>query len=180
MATIGLNAFAIRQTASSKFSHFGGTAEELVALVESHFGAARPGYRDGVLLVRVPPENFFSGVVQVTPETPLRATFEARREGEDAFISVVALGGEKLPARAVDVVLYHRDVLLEDGPDSVSTEAEWEIVSLNARATEGPEPLTPTAMARNLLGLPGGTTAEYSAREFAEAIVYWSSRAMRG
>lgn len=180
MATIGMNSFALRQTADSRFSHFGGTNEELVAMVESHFGAAKPGYRDGVLLVPVPPEGFFSGVVQVTPETPLRATFEARRQGEDAFVSVVALGGEKLPARAVDIVVYRRDILLEDGPDSVSTDAEWEIISLNARATEGPEPLTPMAMARNLLGLPGGTHAEYSAQEFAEAIIYWSSRAMRG
>jgi hypothetical protein len=175
---IGINEFVRRQTADSKFSYFVGTDEELVGLVEANFANAKPGYRDGVLVVSVPAEGFFSGVVELTLDTPLKASFEARREGEEAFVQVVAVGGEKLPAQAVDIVLYRRDVLEEDG-DSVSG-AEWDIISLNARPTEGPEPLTPMAMARNFLHLAGGTASEYSAREFAEAIIYWSSRAMRG
>jgi hypothetical protein len=36
------------------------------------------------------------------------------------------------------------------------------------------------AMARNFLVLPGGTKAEYTAAQFAEAIIYWSTRAMHG
>ena len=119
-------------------------------------------------------------MVEVTPETLLKATFEARRDGENACVQVIVLGGEKLPAQLVDIVVYRRDVLLEDGSDAVSTGADWEIVSINARPTEEPEPLTPMAMARNMLDLPGGTKAEYSAEEFAHAIVYWSRRAMRG
>lgn len=177
---VGISNFVRRQTPDSKFSHYAGTWEDLVSLVESQFDSAKAGYRDGVVLVPVSPAGFFSGVVEVTPETPLRAEFSARREGEDSFLSIVALGGEKLPAAAVDVVLYRRDVLLEEGPDAVSTQAEWEIISLNARPTEGPEPLTPMAMARNFLELPGGTKATHSAEEFARAIIYWSKRAMRG
>ena len=38
----------------------------------------------------------------------------------------------------------------------------------------------PVAMARNMLGLPGGSEATYTAEEFATAIVYWSTRAMCG
>lgn len=180
---IGINSFVLRQTADSKFSHYSGSWEELASLVERHFGEAKPGYRDGVLLVPVPSEGFFSGVVEITPDTPLKitkATFEARRKGEDPYLQIVALGGEKLPAKMVDVVLYGRDVLLEEGPDRVSTEAEWEVISLNARPTEEPEPLTPMAMARNFLVRPGGTKAEYTAEEFAHSIIYWSKRAMRG
>jgi hypothetical protein len=175
---IGINEFVRRQTSESRFSHFAGTEEELVGLVEANFANAQPGYRDGVMLVPVAAQSFFSGVVELTLDTPLAAEFSARREGEDPFVQVLALGGEKLPAQAVDVVLYRRDVLEEDG-GSVSG-AEWDIISLNARPTEGPEPLTPMAMARNMLGLAGGTAAEYSAEQFAEAIIYWSRRAMRG
>ena len=40
--------------------------------------------------------------------------------------------------------------------------------------------MTPMAMARNFLALPGGTKAEYTAAQFAEAIIYWSTRAMHG
>lgn len=175
---IEVNGFARRQTAESKFSHFTGTWEDLAALVEAHCAKATPGYRDGVLEVPVPAERFFSGVVELTPETPLRAIFAARRKGEDAYLQIEALGGEKLPAKSVQVILYRHDVLGDDA--TPGTEAVWEIVSINARATEGPEPLTPMAMARNFLQLPGGTKAEYTADEFARSIVYWSSRAMRG
>lgn len=177
---IGINSFVTRQTADSKFSHFGGSWEELVSLVEKYFGEAKSGYRDGVMLVPVPSDGFFSGVVEVNSDTPLKATFEARRKGEDPYLQIVALGGEKLPAKTVDVVLYRRDVLLEEGPDHVSTEAEWEVISINARPTEEPEPLTPMAMARNFLVLPGGTKADYTAEEFARSIIYWSKRAMHG
>jgi hypothetical protein len=89
----------------------------------------------------------------------------------------VAVGGDKLPAAAVELVLYRRDVLLEEGPDAVSTEAEWELVSINARPTEGPEPMTPMAMARNMAELKGGTAATYTAEQFVESILYWSRRA---
>ena len=177
---IGINKFVLRQTAESKFSHYSGNWEDLKSLVEKGFGESNSGYRDGVRLVSVPAEGFFSGVVEVNGETPLKAIFEARRKNEEPFLQIVAIGGEKLPAKVVEVVVYRRDVLLEDGPDAVSTEAEWEVVSINARPTEEEEPLTPMAMARNMLVLPGGTKATYTAEEFAKAIIYWSKRAMRG
>lgn len=183
MLTVCLNSFVGRQTADSRFSHFGGSEGDLIALVEANLSRATPGYRDGVILVPVPSQNFFSGVVEVTEGVPLRATFGARREGEAPFLDVVAVGGQKLPAAAVDIVLYRHDVLEQD---EVTRDGEgnplatWEVISLNARATEGLEPLTPMAMARNLLALPGGTKADYSPEEFARAIVYWSTRAMRG
>ncbi len=177
-----VNTFARRQTAESKFSHFGGSEDQLLELVEACMEQAKAGYRDGVILVPVPPENFFSGVVEVSTDTPLRAEFGARAKSEAPYINVVAAGGEKLPAAAVEVVLYRHDVLGADATRNEAGEpvAEWEIISLNARATEGPEPMSPMAMARNFLALEGGTKAEYTAEEFARAIVYWSTRAMRG
>jgi hypothetical protein len=176
MTKIAVNEFVKRQVPESRFSHFAGTWDELVALVELHFGEAKPGYKDGILLVPVPPEGFFSGVVELSEDTPLRAEFAARRKGEEPYLQVVAVGGDKLPAKMVEVVLYRHDVLGSDA----STDAEYEIVSVNARPTEEPEPQTPVAMARNFLELAGGTKAEYSAEDFARSIIYWSKRAMRG
>jgi hypothetical protein len=173
---VSVGEFVRRQTPQSRFSHFSGTWDELVELVEIHFSQARPGYRTGVVLVTLPADRFFSGVVEVTAQTELRAQFVARRPGEAAAIVVTAVG-EKLPAQVVDVVLYHRDVLEESG-DAIP-ETDWEIISINARPTEEEEPMNPVAMARNFLGMPGGTKAEYSAEEFAQAIVYWSARVMR-
>lgn len=180
MPTVGINAFVRRQTEESKFSHFNGGLEAVrklaLDLIQDH---STPGYRDGVVLISVPNcLGFFSGVVEVTPETELRATFGARRDGELPYVSVEAVGATKLPAKHVDLVLYRRDVLLEDG--DASTECEWELISINARPTKEPEPLTPMAMARNLLKLEGGTEADYTAEQFAQAILYWSTRAMRG
>ena len=207
MQKVAVNSFVRRQTADSKFSHFGGSEHELVGLVLKNFERAMPGYRDGVILVPVPPEKFFSGVVEVTESTPLQATFGARRKGEAPYIDVVAVGGDKLPAQAVDVVLYRHDVLGDEATEcpgchrlgmwpplnemagcpqtcevcgGTGHRAKWEIVSLNARPTAEVEPMTPMAMARNFLAMAGGTKADYTAEEFAKAIVYWSARAMRG
>lgn len=157
------------------FSYFEGTPEELAALVEAHLheGKPAPG-RQGVLLVPVPPSRFLSGVVRVSAETRLTAVFEARRRGEDPVITVKA-EGEPAPAVAVDIVVYSHEAL---GADA-SGPYEWEVVSVNARDTLGDEPPHPVAMARNQLGLPGGSPANYTADEFARAIIYWSTRAMR-
>lgn len=176
---IAVGTFVKRQTEESSYSHFSGTWERLAELVVMNYlsGNTKAGYRPGVKLVQVPADGFYCGVVAVTKDTVLRAKFESRRPSEDPYIVVEAIG-EKLPAKAVEIVLYHYDVLAEN--NEASTFAEWEIVSINARPTEEPEPMTPMAMARNMLELPGGTKAEYTARQFAEAIEYWSKHAMRG
>lgn len=174
--TIGVSTFVQRQTEFSKFSYFDGSWDELAALVKTYFdlGNYGPGYRDGVVLVTVPPQGFYSGVIQVTPHTVLEAKFDARRKGEAPFIHVEAVAGRKTPAEMVEIVLYRADVLAEN--NERSTDDDWEIISINARPTVEAEPMTPMAMARNFLGLPGGTQATYTAQQFAEAIVYWSTR----
>ncbi len=173
---IGINDFVKRQTAESKFSHFEGSMDELLKMVEDGFSGAETGYKDGVRIVPLSPNGFFSGVVDISEKTNLKAEFSARRAGEDPYVTIVAVNGDKVPAKVVEVIIYRHDVL---GGDA-STDAEWEIISINARPTEDPEPMTPVAMARNFLELPGGTKAEYTAQQFAESIIYWSKRAMRG
>jgi len=189
-ASIGLNEFIYRQLgeagAASKYSHFSQSEvveddyRYLKEIAAENFPQATPGYRDGVVLVPVNPCGFWSGVVEVTPETELKTSFGARRKGEAPYLQTVAVGGKKLQAVVVELVLYRRDVLLEEGPDAVSTEADWEIVSINARPMEGVEPLNPVTMARNFLAREGGTKGEFTAEEFAKAIEYWSTRVMCG
>lgn len=175
MTTIKCNDFVKRQTAASPFSHFDGTWEELEGLTREYFSNHKPGYRDGVVLVSVPADRFFSGVVSLDNNLccELTATYSSRREGEAPFIMVTAKG-RKLPAKTVDIVLYSRETLGSAGADGV----DWEVISVNARPTTEPEPMHPVAMARNFLAREGGTAATYTAEEFAKAIEYWSCHAM--
>ncbi len=179
--------FVRRQTADSKFSHFTGSFESLEALVEKYFAYRTTGYKAGVILVRVPADGFdtfgdceeigmfYSGVIQLDETSELIARFEARRGEEEKYINVTAKG-YKIPAEYVEIVLYHRDVIIEDG--DTPPDAEWEIVSINARTTALPEPMTPMAMARNMAGMAGGTKASYTAEQFMQSILYWSDKAM--
>jgi hypothetical protein len=176
---VALNVLAKRHLdPNSGYSFFAGSEKALVETTERAMDAGQvvPGYMDGVMLVRPSPAGFLSGVVEVNKDTELFASFAARRKGEDPYIDNRAVG-VALPAAFVDVVIYRHDVLVKDGDNS--TDAEWEIVSVNARPTEEEEPQHPVSMARNHLGLVGGTKHEYTADELAKAIVYWSRHALR-
>ena len=174
--TIVCNSFVKRQTKSSKFSHFDGSWEELEQLTKDNFAKATPGYKPGVLLVPVPADRFKSGVVEINPETQFHVAYAPRREGEDPYLQIAAKGGNKSQAKYVNIVLYSHDVLAENNEND--TDADYEIISINARPTEGEEPLPPITMARNMAGLVGGTKASYTAEQFVESILYWNKRAM--
>lgn len=166
--------FVKRQVLSSPFSYFQGTWEELEDVVAQHFPMCRDGYKEGVRLVPVPEKGFYTGLVALTPETEIIAKFAPRREGEDAVVSFYARG-PKLPAKHVDIVIYSKAVLAENGENS--TDADWEIVSINARTTDIPTPMDPITMMRNYLNLPGGTKGDFSAEDFATSILFHSKHA---
>ena len=177
---IQVNSFCKRQIKGSEFSYFTGSWERLCEIVNSVFDNNRPA--DGhetdqqVLLVTLPNElvnQFVTGIVEVTTDTILTAKFAPRRAGEQAFVQVQACNALCLNAKHVEIVLYANAAL---GADATFQDSTWEIVSINARSTVEPEPLTPMAMARNFLEMAGGTRAEYTAAQFAESIVYWSTR----
>jgi hypothetical protein len=176
MTTIKTSPYATRQTEKSSFSHFAGTWEELEALTLANFDKARQGYKPGVLLVTVPADGFFSAVVNVTPEMTLETKLAARFPGEEPYMQTVAKGIAKSPAKVVEIVLYSHATLAEDG--DASCEADYEIISVNARITEENEPMHPVAMMRNQKALKGGTKATYTSEQFADAIHYWSTRCM--
>ncbi len=177
-ATIGLSRFAReRYRPGSGRSHFTGSDEELIALVREHWESRAPGAgRDDlekVVIVPLPPERFTCGTVSVDEDTPLRAAFTRRQAHEEGYIEVRA-DARPEPARHAAVVLYSAATLLENDGEQ-SGDFDWEVVSIQA-GPRADEPMRPLTMARNYLRRPGGTPCDYSARGFAEAILYWSAR----
>lgn len=186
MPLIGVSDFVKRQTAASKYDHFAGDWDALVQLVESQWVHRQPSpHNSGVLLVPVPEDEchrFFGSVVPVTESTALTAHFAPRMTGEAGFIQVEVAGGKKVPARRAEIILYSHETLDRDGDAPATREADYYIISINAYASAQTEPMSPMTMARNFLGLKGGTRPEtpYTAQEFAESILYWSQHARIG
>lgn len=177
---VAVSNFVRRQTKDSEFSYFDGTEEELVDRVTKSFSNALPGYRDGVILVPVSPIKFYTSVIQLREGDELVGEFKARRDGELPTKNVRVVGGQKLTAGAVDIVLYHKDVLAEN--NERSSNAEWEIVSINARPDANPMPISVGALMRNYFGEPGGTDTKMTAEEFVEQLkisrAYWRDKAL--
>jgi hypothetical protein len=177
---IGVSDFVRRQTPESAHNHFAGSWEELAALVHHHWPQRRSSpHNPGVALVPMPVkwlDRFYTSLVKITPETPLKATFAPRAEGEAAFVQIAAPGYSKQPAKRVELVVYSHETLAQDGDAPEPRQADHYLVSINAYASEADEPMHPMTLARNFLGLKGGTQplVPYSAEEFAQAIVYWS------
>lgn len=184
MPTVAISNFVRRQTAKSRFSYFAGSDEDLVQRVQANFAKAAQGYRAGVLLVPVEPEGFFSGTVRLQPGDKLAGTYEARQPGEQPRKAVGVVGGEKLPAKQVKIVLYSRETLAEgnentpgscptcgnpDYPDvsnyptryadctvcGGSGLADWEIISLNATSTDEDEPMPVGTLLHNHFHVAG-------------------------
>lgn len=180
MPTFAINPFVRRQTPDSRFSHFDGEEAELLARVEARFSDATPGYRDGVVLVPVDPEGFWSSTVKLEPGDRLVGVFEPRVEGEAPRKSLFVEGRPKQKAAAVDVVLYRGDVLRETGEQSSA--ADWEVIALLARCSVEQEPMDPTTLMANHFQISGGTPTMMSDSDFAAALqksfLYWQDKAL--
>lgn len=176
---VACGSFVKRQTKESGFSHYEGTWEDLEDMVAFHMTYKAenitPGYRDGVILVKLPPYDFRSAIVELDVKKSLRASFAPRRIGEAPYIRVSAKAKKQL-AKHAQVVLYRADVLAEN--NERETDSEWEIVAIKARTSEEEEPMDPYTMARNFLHLTGGTKGDFSAEQFAKSIVYWNTHCM--
>lgn len=168
--------FSVREGSNSYFS---GTWEELELLVEKHFEDNEPGTGsvDGdVLLVNVPAEGFHTSIVKIddTNKHLVEEITEARVEGEKPVTSRVIRGIRKPEAKYAKIVIYRADVLAQD--DDRSTDAEWEIVSVNAQNYEV-VPMSPSTMLRNANHEEGGTYREYTDEQWAESEAFWAEHA---
>lgn len=180
MPTIAINPFVRRQTEVSRFSHFDGGDDELLRRVLFRFEAARPGYRDGVLLVPIDPNGFWSTTIVLQEGDRLAGVFESRIQGEDPRKTVYATGRPKQAATATDVVLYRADVLRRG--EEQSSDAEWEIIAFLARCSVEPEPMDPTTLMANHFEISGGTPTNMSAEEFVATLrtsfLFWRDKAL--
>jgi hypothetical protein len=184
------NSFVKRQTLASSFSHYDGDFESVVRLTEENiFENRHEGYRDGVVLVTVPPENFYSGIVQLESGDNLKGEFSPRRDGEEPRKHIVAgsetpLGGcVKISAKSVQIVLYASTVLAEDGDNELTPqEGNWEIISINASPLPSEVPINPMTLMHNHFGSDGGTDTNLSDKEFVimlrEGFEFWKDKAM--
>lgn len=204
-ASVAFTSFVRRQTEKSHFSHWTISDDEMLNRIQDAVfrpGGVSEGYRDGVVLahIKVEPGEFYTGVVELSPGDKLVGEYKARRPGEEPRKEIYAnhvpaslLTGElhtdetsvylpptKTEAVAVDVVLYSHEVLLEGNENE--TDSDWEIVSVNARPTHGPQPIHPITLMHNHFGSDGGTNTKMSPGEFEsslrEGFEYWKNRAM--
>lgn len=183
-AHIAVSDFAkSRHTKESRYSHFEGSWEQLVQLVEANFSKAKPGYRDGVILVPVPANGFYSNTVQLSEGMEFVGKYAPRRPGEKPYIQWSPSGAAKMPAKKVDVVLYRHDVLVEGNEESA--DSEWEIISVNASPWEmkegEAEPMHPETLMRNYFVEEGGTEMKgVTPEQFVELLrksrEYWRNK----
>jgi hypothetical protein len=169
---VEINDFCKRQTEDSQFTHFSGTWDALGLLATELIMYAKKypeyfdnpliseGYRNGVIIIHVPfpfVHRFFTySDFPMFEGMKLSAVYEKvpGREYEPPKLQV-KIEEDKKRCNYVDLILYHHDVLEED--KDASTDAEWEIVSINGRLNEDPPPMDPITIVRNWKHLPGGT-----------------------
>jgi len=177
---IHITNFVRRQTPESGFSHWWHTDSQLIKLVQDNFHKAKQGYREGVLLVPVPPEGFWSGIAQLHDGDVLIGQYAARKPGEDPRKSSYAFVGNKIAALSAYVVLYSHAVLAEGQENE--TEADYEIVSVNASPTEEEAPIAVGTLIANHLQLSGGTATNLSDSDFVamlrKSVEFWKDKAL--
>lgn len=164
MPTIGVSDFVkIRHLEHLQFTHYKGSWDDLIAHVDRQIalGNWSEGYRDGVRLVHMPKDeaSLFYGYdgFKKFEGMKMDAVFEKvpGREHEPAKLQIRILE-PKIRMRYVDIIIYRKDVLEEDG-DPV-TGADWEVISVNGRLRKNPDPMRPLTMVRNYRHLPGGSS----------------------
>ena len=175
---VGLSDFVKRQTEESRFSYYKGTWSELQELVEENYknGNVEKGYRDGVVLVTVPNEGFYTSICKLDENSIIETTVIKRQTFEEPYASSVVVNGSKQESKLTKVVLYSHEVLEED--NSANSNAAWEIISVNCEPYPKSSPIDPVTMVRNQLNKPGGTKAEYSLDEYLESIYFWSNHGL--
>ena len=142
-----------------------------------------PGYRDGVLLVKLPESiTFVSRTIKLTAGDMLTTAYLSRVPGEEPRkITAVTLKFDDprvIPAKSNYVVLYHKDVLAEDNE---FVEDDWVIVANLTSLTNEPEPLDPDTLICNHFHFSGGTSTGWDAAQFQNGLrlsySFWRDKA---
>lgn len=186
MTTIHINSFVRRQTAESGYSHWTITDEELLARIQANLPKAKPGYRDGVVLVPVPPQGFYTSTVVLQDGDHFVGEYVARRPGEEprksTYVATNKFGEklEKVEAKSVNIVLYSHNVLMLNHENESS--ADYEIISINAEPTDEEAPIPTGALIANHFELSGGTATNLTDSEFVallrKSVLYWKDKSL--
>jgi hypothetical protein len=165
-------------TPDSINGYYDGSWEEVEKLVKKHRKDFEPGtgsVDNDVILVNVPAKGFYTAITAIDDDNKhlVEEKDYVRREGEKS-VGIKTIKGKKEPAKFVKVVCYRADVLAQD--DGRTTDAEWEIVAINAQSDEY-TPMHPTTMLRNANHDEGGTLREYSDKDWSDAYSYWDTHA---
>lgn len=185
MLDIHIAPFVRRQTQESQYSHWILSDDDLTNRIADAFADGHQGYRDGVFIVPVNPRGFYTSIVTLENGDRLVGQFRPRSPKEEPRKSVVMDRGDrplaelKQPATKVDIILYHDDVLAEDGDQ---TGHKWNIISVNAYPTEEEAPIHPDVLIANHFHLSGGTKTNMTPVEFEAqlrvSVMYWKDKAM--
>jgi len=92
---IGMNNFAKRQTKNSSYSYYDGTEEALLELVTREYkqGHIESGYRDGVILVNVPAEQFYCSLIKLNESHEFISKMEKRTSDEQPMLTTRVING---------------------------------------------------------------------------------------
>jgi len=118
------------------------------------------------------------GVALITSDNEhlLKSGYEARRPEELPVLLRWFEGLEPAKAEWLDVILYTADQLREEGIDI--GDAGWGIVSINGGLMDREDPMNPTTMLRNALGISeGGSGVELDRDEYTRSVEFWSKHA---
>lgn len=179
MLDIKIHSILSRHTLESEFTHWTLSDDNLLERVRESWHLAQTGYRDGVVVVPVHPSGFFSPVVFLQPGDQFVGSYKSRQPGETPRKSTAVLrpNAAKSAAVGVNVICYHRDVLAEDNEQF---DAEWAIVSVNARITHENEPMTVGTLLANHFKADGGTDTKMTPAQFETALRtsynYWKDK----
>lgn len=178
---IGWSDFARgRHKKDNGYSYFNGTDEVLIKAISDNWNSRAVGAGatdiDKVCVVPVPVSGFYCPMVAIEKADNLVAEVVKRRPDEESHVRVTANGAET-EAKFVKIVLYSKQTLIDEG-EKLSGDFDWEIICVIASPVED-EPVPPQTMARNQLGMKGGSQRQYTSEEWARSVWYWSQYVTR-
>lgn len=159
------------------------TPEEVLADVIKNFDQSRPAYREGVIYVPLSPEflPFFKcPIAQLQHGDYVFGRYTSRVIGEEPRKKLSVLNAQPMPCLGVDVVLYAKHVLAEDGGNT-EPDADWEIITVLPKPVTDEIPLPVETLLYNHFHGDGGTKTGWTPEQFEAAIKksfeFWKDKA---
>lgn len=179
MAKIAINKLARRHTEKSRFPHFIGTDEELVALVEQNLPLKRESHKKGSFIVPVPVtlDNnvmFYTTITKINQSHLFRTEVVSKHKGDTPRISTTVYSHKPMGASA-EIVLYTHELLKEYGKNS--TDADYEIMAILVSPDSQSFPQHPYDLLRIYRSNPQAFSEKYSIADIMRSIDYWSQHA---